>query len=67
MVDYVIEYFEEFSATDTSRVSHIWGGWKFAHHGGKIPYESVFLDNTPLTPEEQTRGLEVAREHGLDR
>ncbi len=64
-VDHVIEHLEELTASAASRVSHDWGGWKYAHDGETIPYESVFIDNKPLTQEEQVRGLEVAREHGL--
>jgi uncharacterized phage-associated protein len=63
-VDYVIDRFEELTATDTSKYSHSWGGWKYAHDGETIPYESVFIDNRSLTQEEQARGLEVAREYG---
>ena len=64
-VDHVIDSFEELTAADASRVSHGWGGWEYARDREDIPYESVFIDNGPLTREEQARGLEVAREYGF--
>ncbi len=64
-VDHVIDSLEKLTTTDTSRFSHSWGGWKYAHDGETIPYESVFIDNEPLTSEERARGLEVAGKYGL--
>ena len=65
MVDHVIEHLEEWSAAATSQFSHVWGDGSSHTTGKTIPYESVFIDNKPLTTEEQARGLEVAKEHGL--
>ena len=65
LIDYVIEKFEQFTAAETSLKSHIWGGWKYARDGEIIPYESVFVNNKPLTAEETERGLEIAKERGL--
>ena len=64
-VDDVIDRFRKSTAGAISQISHDWGGWKYAHDGQTIPYESVFIDNSPLTQEEHDRGLEIAKEHEL--
>jgi len=64
-VDEVIDNLEEFTASDTSRFSHDWGGWKYADDRDLIPYESVFISNKPITRRDRARGREVARQHGL--
>jgi hypothetical protein len=65
IVDDVIDHLEDLTADQASRFSHDWGGWKYASDGATIPYESVFVGNEPLTPGDEQRGLEIAREHGL--
>lgn len=64
-VDEVIDYFRKSTASAISQFSHDWGGWKYAHDGETIPYESAFIDNSPLTKEEHSRGLEIAKNHEL--
>ena len=64
-VDKVIDHFRKSTAGAISQISHDWGGWKYAHDGETIPYESVFIDNSPLTQEEHDRGLEIAQDHEL--
>lgn len=64
VIDYVIRRIEDLSGTHLSNISHS-GAWKFAGDGEEIPYESFYLDVSPLTAEEHIRGLEVAAEHDL--
>lgn len=59
IVDHWIETLEEMSATDASDLAHELGGWKFAKEWGPIPYETVYLDNRPMTEEDWERGWEV--------
>ena len=61
----MIDRFRKSTASEISQISHDWGGWKYAHDGDTIPYESVFIDNSPLTQEERARGLEIANNHEL--
>ena len=65
VVDEVIAKLEELTASETSRKSHNWGGWRYARTGQTIPYESAFIDNRPLTAAEHERGLEIARQRGI--
>ena len=65
IVDEVINLVKDWSAAKLSDVSHDWGGWKFARKGETIPYESVFIDNSPLTESDVDAGLKVAKHHGL--
>lgn len=65
LVDEVIDRLEALSASQTSRFSHDWGGWKYASDGETIPYESVFISNTPISPGDRERGLGIAQAHGL--
>lgn len=65
VVDEVIEKLEELTAKATSRFSHDWGGWKYAEDGGSIPYESVFISNSPISPSDQESGLKIADRYDL--
>ena len=65
VVDEVIENLEELTASDTSQVSHDWGGWQYARDGDIIPYESVFISNRPINQSDRESGLKIAKQHGL--
>jgi hypothetical protein len=65
IVDHVISGLSQVDANGVSELSHRMIGWKVAKMGETIPYETVFLSDEPLTPEDIQRGLEVAREHDL--
>jgi hypothetical protein len=49
------------TADEISLASHNYVGWKMTKNGETIPYETIFLSDAPLTPEEIYRGQELAR------
>ena len=65
IIDFWIEELKDASAADVSDMSHELGGWKYADDWGVIPFESVYLDNEPMTEEECERGREIVREWNL--
>ena len=64
IINLVMQELEGLSGSYLSEYTHR-GAWKFANQGEEIPYESFYLDTSPLTEAEITRGMEVAKEHGL--
>ena len=65
IVDDVIENFDKWTASDTSQVSHDWGGWKYAKDRDIIPYESAFVSNEEITLSDKDSGLKIAKQYGL--
>ncbi len=64
LVDEVLSVFHEDNAKQISDASHMIG-WKAAKEGEIIPYSTIFISNSPLTENEQQRGLEIASQAGI--
>jgi hypothetical protein len=60
VVDEVVDWLREFSATEVSALSHLERSWQIVADREEIPYEYVFLSNEPLTPADERRGREIA-------
>jgi hypothetical protein len=62
----VLASFRGVNATEISEWSHGLCGWAIAEDNAKIPYEAVFLSDSPLTAYEAERGRQLALERGWD-
>ncbi len=64
-LDFAIQYFWGMSSRAVSELSHEnCIGWQIMDDGDLIPWETAFLANAPLTPEESAHGLELAGRFG---
>jgi hypothetical protein len=59
LVENIIRQLWHMNATELSDLSHQFVGWRAAQFGEQIPYEAVFLDNTPVTDEEEAWARQV--------
>lgn len=64
LVDQVIDICKHATATRVSEYTHNWHGWIAARDQETIPYETVFISDTPITPFERARGKELAAHYG---
>lgn len=64
LVDSIIEFFEGKSSRETSEFVRGEPGWALAAEREAIPYESGWLQPTPLDPDSEETALRYAREHG---
>jgi hypothetical protein len=62
IVDSVIDALAEADAGAVSKLTHRLVGWRTAHPGESIPYETIFLSDGPLCEADLERGREVAAE-----
>lgn len=64
-LDFAIQYFWGMSARAVSELSHENSiGWQIVDDGDLIPWETAFLSNAPMTPEEGAHGLDLAGRFG---
>ena len=63
-VDKVIELCKSSTGIGLSRYTHEWHGWIAAEDQETIPYETVFISDSALTPFEIERGRQLAKKHG---
>jgi catalase (peroxidase I) len=61
-VDSVIDALAEADAGAVSKLTHRLVGWRTAHPGESIPYETIFHSDGPLCEADLERGREVAAE-----
>jgi hypothetical protein len=59
LVEDVIRQVRPMNATEVSDLSHEFIGWRVAAFGDAIPYDTVFLDDSPVTEEEEAWAREV--------
>jgi len=64
LVDAVIRMCSTATAADVSLYTHKWHGWIAAQDKETIPYETVFISDSPITPLEIARGKELAKQYG---
>lgn len=62
LVDDLIKQHWDRTADEISEASHNYVGWKMTKDGEAIPYESIFLSDTPLTVEEIYKGQQLAQQ-----
>ena len=60
LVNDVIRDLWEQNATEVSQISPDFMGWHAAAMGEVIPYETLLVDNSPLTEEEEAWARQVA-------
>jgi Protein of unknown function (DUF4065) len=65
LVDEVLRSLEDKDAATVSRLSHLEAGWECVEDYATIPYDMVFVSNSPLSPETVEAGREIAEKHGL--
>ncbi len=64
LVDRVIDLLKEATGFQVSSYTHGWHGWIAAEDKETIPYETVFINDAPLTEFEIVRGKQLAARHG---
>lgn len=64
LVDAVIEELRDLDASEVSRLSHEFDGWKHALPGEEIPYETALLNRGTPTARDLEEGRRLNREFG---
>ncbi len=59
LVNYTLNRFRDFNATEISRHSHLFIGWRVAREKETIPYSTALIDLREPTIDERDRGLKL--------
>lgn len=57
IINRVIDRFRNKTAKEISDISHEYVGWQLSNYYEKIPFETAFISNRPLTPSEENYAM----------